>query len=82
MKEAIHRAEDLGLVYHVEVVNRFEQFLVTTAEEAAAYVIEVGSPNQKILLDTYHMNIEEDMRRRGPGRRQGPAPVRRTFPRG
>ncbi len=60
MKEAIKKAEDLGLLYHVEVVNRFEQFLLNTAEEAVAYVKEVGSPNLKILLDTYHMNIEED----------------------
>ena len=60
MTEAIKKAEDLGLIYHVEVVNRFEQFLLNTAEEAVAYVKRVGSPNLKILLDTYHMNIEED----------------------
>jgi D-psicose/D-tagatose/L-ribulose 3-epimerase len=60
MREAIKTAEDLGLTYHVEVVNRFEQFLLNTAEEAVSYVNEVGSPNLRILLDTYHMNIEED----------------------
>ncbi len=60
MKEAIKKAEDLGLTYNVEVVNRFEQFLINTAEEAVQYVKAVGSPNLKILLDTYHMNIEED----------------------
>jgi len=60
MKEAIRKAEDLGLTYNVEVVNRFEQFLLNTAEEAVAYVQRVQSPNLKILLDTYHMNIEED----------------------
>lgn len=60
MKEAIKKAEDLGLVYNVEVVNRFEQFMLNTAQEAVEYVKAVGSPNLKILLDTYHMNIEED----------------------
>ena len=60
MKEAMKKAEDLGLTYNVEVVNRFEQFLLNTAEEAVAYVQRVGSPNIRILLDTYHMNIEED----------------------
>ncbi len=60
MKEAIRKAEDLGLTYNVEVVNRFEQFLLNTAEEAVGYVQRVESPNLKILLDTYHMNIEED----------------------
>lgn len=60
MKEAMKKAEDHGLTYNVEVVNRFEQFLLNTAEEAVGYVQQVGSPNLKILLDTYHMNIEED----------------------
>jgi D-psicose/D-tagatose/L-ribulose 3-epimerase len=60
MREAMKKAEDLSLVYSVEVVNRFEQFLLNTAEEAVSYVTEVGSPHLKILLDTYHMNIEED----------------------
>lgn len=60
MREAIKKAEDLGLFYNVEVVNRFEQFLLNTAEEAVAYLNAVGSRNLKILLDTYHMNIEED----------------------
>ncbi len=60
MKEAIKKAEDLRLVYNVEVVNRFEQFMLNTAQEAVDYVKEVGSPNLRILLDTYHMNIEED----------------------
>jgi D-psicose/D-tagatose/L-ribulose 3-epimerase len=60
MKEAIRKAEDRGLRYHIEVVNRFEQFLLNTAEEAVAYVEDVGSAHLGILLDTYHMNIEED----------------------
>ena len=32
---------------------------VRTAEEAVRFVEEVGVPNVGILLDTYHMNIEE-----------------------
>ena len=42
------------------VLNRFEHFLINTSEEGVRFVEEVGSPNLKILLDTYHMNIEED----------------------
>jgi D-psicose/D-tagatose/L-ribulose 3-epimerase len=60
MREAIRSAEDNNVVFNMEVVNRFEQFLLNTAEEGVAYVKEVGSPNAKVLLDTYHMNIEED----------------------
>jgi len=60
MKEVIKTAEGYGITYCVEVVNRFEQFLINTAAEGVAYVKEVGSPNIKLLLDTFHMNIEED----------------------
>jgi D-psicose/D-tagatose/L-ribulose 3-epimerase len=60
MKEAIKAAEDNNVIFNMEVVNRFEQFLMNTCEEAIAYVEAVGSPNAKILLDTFHMNIEED----------------------
>jgi D-psicose/D-tagatose/L-ribulose 3-epimerase len=34
--------------------------LLNTAQEAVDYVKRIDSPNAKILLDTYHMNIEED----------------------
>jgi D-psicose/D-tagatose/L-ribulose 3-epimerase len=44
----------------MEVVNRFEQFMLNTCEEALEYVDAVGSPNARIMLDTFHMNIEED----------------------
>lgn len=60
MKEVIKTAEELDVYCNVEVVNRFEQFLLNTCKEAVNYVNRVGSPNLKIHLDTYHMNIEED----------------------
>jgi len=60
MKEVAKEAEDCGIHVCIEVLNRFEHFLVNTSEEAVRFVEEIGSPNLKILLDTYHMNIEED----------------------
>ena len=60
VKEIMKLAEIQGITFAVEVVNRYESSLVNTAEEAVKYVEAVGSPNCKILLDTYHMNIEED----------------------
>jgi D-psicose/D-tagatose/L-ribulose 3-epimerase len=60
VKEAIKAAEDNDVLFCVEVVNRFEQFMMNTAEEGVAFAERVGSPNCKILLDTFHMNIEED----------------------
>ena len=60
MKEIIKVAEDCGVTYCVEAVNRFETCLINTAKEALMYVEEIDSPNIGVLLDTYHMNIEED----------------------
>jgi D-psicose/D-tagatose/L-ribulose 3-epimerase len=60
MKEAVKAAEDHNVIFDVEVVNRFEQFLLNTCSEAVEYVRAVGSDHVRILLDTYHMNIEED----------------------
>ena len=33
---------------------------LNTAEEGLSYVLEAGSPRAMIILDTFHMNIEED----------------------
>jgi len=60
MRKVIKTAEDYGITYCVEVVNRFEQLLINTAAEGIAFCEEVGSPNIKLLLDVFHMNIEED----------------------
>lgn len=59
MKEIIKTAEDNGITFCVEAVNRFESALINTAKEALAYVKLVESPNMGVHLDTYHMNIEE-----------------------
>jgi D-psicose/D-tagatose/L-ribulose 3-epimerase len=60
VREAIKTAEDCDVLFCVEVVNRFEQFMMNTAAEGIAFAERVGSPNCKLLLDTFHMNIEED----------------------
>lgn len=53
-------AADLGIDLCLEVLNRFENHVLNTAEEGVAFVREVGKPNVKVMLDTFHMNIEED----------------------
>lgn len=60
MREIIKTAENYGVTYCVEAVNRFETCLINTAAEALAYTDEIESPNIGVLLDTYHMNIEEN----------------------
>ena len=53
-------AADCGVDYCLEVLNRFEGYLLNTAEEGVQFVREVGLPSVKVMLDTFHMNIEED----------------------
>ncbi len=53
-------AGNCGVDYCLEVLNRFEGYLLNTAEEGAAFVREVDVPAVKLMLDTFHMNIEED----------------------
>lgn len=60
MREIVKTAEDYGVIYCVEAVNRFEGCIINTAAEALDYVSYIESKNIGILLDTYHMNIEEN----------------------
>jgi D-psicose/D-tagatose/L-ribulose 3-epimerase len=60
MAEAIKTAEDNGIIFGLEIVNRFEHYMINTAEEGIAFARRVNSPCCKLLLDTFHMNIEED----------------------
>ncbi len=60
VKEIIKVAEDFGIDYAIEILNRFEQIIMNTAEEAVAYLKRIDSPRAKLNLDTFHMNIEED----------------------
>lgn len=41
-------------------MNRHEGYLINTAKEGVTYVDAVGAENVKVMLDTYHMNMEED----------------------
>ncbi len=60
MKEAARVFENQNVHFNIEVVNRFENFLINTCDEALKYIDEVDSSNLGIHLDTFHMNIEED----------------------
>lgn len=59
VREAAKYAGDKGIFLAIEPINRYETFLVNTADDGLKFVEEVGSPAVKIHLDTFHMNIEE-----------------------
>lgn len=52
-------AADHGVVLCVEPLNRFETSFINLADQAIEVVDRVGHPSCGILLDTFHMNIEE-----------------------
>ncbi len=60
LKEISETAEESGIEIALEILNRNETYILTDCKEAIEYCKRVGSKNVNILLDTYHMNIEED----------------------
>ena len=60
LKIAAEYAENLGITICLEVLNRFEGYLINTVEQGSAYLKDVDSPHLKIQLDTFHLNIESD----------------------
>lgn len=59
MKLLSELAKPYGIQLNMESLNRFEGYLINTAEECIRFVREVDCPNVWVMLDTFHMNIEE-----------------------
>ena len=60
MRKLADIAGRYGITLNMEVLNRFEGYLINDAREGLAYVRAVDKHNVKLMLDTFHMNIEED----------------------
>jgi D-psicose/D-tagatose/L-ribulose 3-epimerase len=60
LKDLSEYASAKGVVLGLEPLNRFETSFITTADQAIELVDRVNHPACKILLDTFHMNIEEN----------------------
>jgi sugar phosphate isomerase/epimerase len=56
---AAAKAERVGVRLAIEPLNRYESDVVNTAAEGLALIREVGHSHLGLLLDTFHMNIEE-----------------------
>ena len=57
MRKIIKTAEDCGVTYCVEAVNRFETCLINTAAEALEYTAQVDSPNIGIPVSYTHLTL-------------------------
>lgn len=60
LREIGKACADYDFSWNMEVVNRFEGYLLNIADEAIALCDMVDSPHINILLDTFHGMIEED----------------------
>jgi sugar phosphate isomerase/epimerase len=49
----------VGVRFALEPLNRYETDLIHTVEEGLGLIRQVGAENFGLLLDTFHMNIEE-----------------------
>jgi sugar phosphate isomerase/epimerase len=59
MRECADHAAGLGTSLVVEAINRYETPLLNTAAQTVAAVERIGAANVAVLLDVFHMNIEE-----------------------
>ena len=59
LAEIADYAGERSVALAIEPLNRFETDLVNTVEQGLELCERIGRPNAGLLLDTFHMNIEE-----------------------
>jgi len=59
LRRAAERARACGVRLALEPLNRYESDIVNSAADGLALLDEVGHSHLGLLLDTFHMNIEE-----------------------
>lgn len=59
LKQLSHYAGEHGVVLGIEPLNRFETSFINLAEQVVEVVDRVDQPACGVMLDTFHMNIEE-----------------------
>jgi D-psicose/D-tagatose/L-ribulose 3-epimerase len=60
LAEVARVAEGIGVVLCLELLNRFETFMLNTVEQGLTFLELVDHRSVRLELDTFHMNIEED----------------------
>ena len=59
LRKVCDMAAARGLQIALEPLNRFESDLVNTAEDVCRLVYDINHPAAKVMLDSFHMTIEE-----------------------
>ena len=59
LRPLVDYAGERGVRLGIEPLNRFETSFLNTAEQVMEVVDRLDSPAAGVMLDTFHMNIEE-----------------------
>ncbi|MFH5886088.1 sugar phosphate isomerase/epimerase family protein [Halalkalibaculum sp. DA3122] len=59
LRKVAQKAGERGLELAIEPLNRFESDLVNTTEDVLRMTEDIGHPAAKIMVDGFHMSIEE-----------------------
>jgi len=60
IRQVVPTAENYNIKVNLEVLNRFENYIFNTVEEGLDFLKQVGSSQCGLVLDVFHMNMEED----------------------
>lgn len=59
LQDCLEAASDQGVYLALEPINRYETDLINSITDGLELIDRIGSPHLGLLLDTFHMNIEE-----------------------
>ena len=59
IRDCVHYGRELGVPVVLECINRYETNFICSINDGLAALEEIGEPDLKLLVDTFHMNIEE-----------------------
>lgn len=59
MRRLADYAAPRGVTLVIEPINRYETNFLTNIEKTMAFIADVDRPSIRLILDTFHMNVEE-----------------------
>lgn len=60
LQKAAEEAEQRNISLCLEILNRYEGYLLNTTTDGLRFLDDIGHPRVKLNLDIFHMNIEEE----------------------
>jgi D-psicose/D-tagatose/L-ribulose 3-epimerase len=60
LRRVMPTAEKCNVMVNLEILNRFENYIINTVDEGLQMLADIGSDSCGLLLDMFHMSIEED----------------------